>query len=288
MPSVRIYPTHLNGETHILVRCMRHFAIYDHPWPARTAGQRALYMPTPREEVTPSESASRRVSAKVLSTLDKKLAAAAKNPGKSRLRDVADDEPPAKKRKYETSASASAKVKPFLSANPTRSGRQSRLSTKAQETDVRPKVKEPEAKAKEPEVKVKRPVGRPRKHPLPVPPPAPRPRSPSPCPEEHTPPRAVKLETISAPVTTVKPGPNRNMRPYTRPNKTTTVQYQPRGVFYSTHAKLHILICRRWSRQVWQEAPNEWKVSTQEASKARQQNTCSTGIRRSGCEAGRD
>lgn len=229
MPQVRIYPSHLNCEIYILVRCMRHFAIYDHPWPARTAGQRALYMPTPREELTPSESISRRVSAKILSTLDRKLAAAAKNPGKSRLRDDADDEPPAKKRKYEPSASAPVKVKPFLSANPTRSGRQGRLSTKAQETDVKPK-------AKEPEVKVKRPVGRPRKHPLPVPvpPPAPRPRSPAPRPKEYTPPPVVKLETISAPVTTVKPGPNRNMRPYTRPNKTTAVQYQPRGMFYST------------------------------------------------------
>ncbi|KAF7970303.1 hypothetical protein HWV62_24438 [Athelia sp. TMB] len=209
-------------------RCMRHFAIYGHPWPARTASQRALYMPTPREELTPVDSASRRVSAKALSTLDKKLAAAAKNPGKSRLRDISADEPPSKKRKLESGASASvkfklsAKDKQALSANLSRSGRQSRPSIKAKEVEVKPKVKEPE-------VKIKRPVGRPRKHPLPVPP-LPPPLSPSPPLRDHSMPSspALKQETISAPVTTIKPGPNRNMRPYNRPNKTTVVQYQPR------------------------------------------------------------
>lgn len=218
--QVRSMPLILAQGSFYTVRCMRHFAIYSHPWPARTAGQRARYMPTPREELTPVDSSAHRVSAKVLPTLDWKLAAAAKNPTKSRLRDrdAPQDEPPAKKRKTEPGAKASTsnKAKQALSGNHTRSGRESRLSTKAQDKDVI----------------VKRPVGRPRKHPLPPPPPPPRSPTLSPAIHEGTPLASHDpiAQTVSAPVESRTTGQNRNMRPYARPTKATVVLYQPRGL----------------------------------------------------------
>ncbi|TFK44803.1 hypothetical protein BDQ12DRAFT_742260 [Crucibulum laeve] len=59
-------------------RCIRHFAIYQQPWPCRVAPHgSAVFIPTPREESTPVDPSTRRVSHKVLPVLDRKLAAAA-------------------------------------------------------------------------------------------------------------------------------------------------------------------------------------------------------------------
>jgi histone-lysine N-methyltransferase SUV420H len=183
---------------------MRHFAIYRQKWPARTPGQLARFLLTPREELTPVDSSPRRITAKTLPVLDRKLSAAAKNPLKSRRRDSPVDEPPAKKRKTETKTKVamSAKAREVLAGSGrTRSGRHSVPSTKAQESDV------------------KKPVG--------------RPRSKTPPPRTFTPVTKsvpmIKTGSISAPVEPEK-APMRNQlpRPWSRPTKSTVVAHQPR------------------------------------------------------------
>ncbi|KAJ7647222.1 hypothetical protein FB45DRAFT_732872 [Roridomyces roridus] len=82
-------------------RCMRHFAIYGQPWPCRISADGPYLLPTPREEATPVESASRRVNKKALSVLDRKLAAAAAAASpKKRQREV-EERPALKRRKTE-------------------------------------------------------------------------------------------------------------------------------------------------------------------------------------------
>ncbi|KAJ7287419.1 hypothetical protein C8J57DRAFT_1653752 [Mycena rebaudengoi] len=86
-------------------RCIRHFAIYGQAWPCRISVDGPLFLlPTPREEGTPIDSASRRVNKKALSVLDRKLAAAASasESPKSRKRQRTEEErPPFKRRKTE-------------------------------------------------------------------------------------------------------------------------------------------------------------------------------------------
>ncbi|KAK7005611.1 hypothetical protein R3P38DRAFT_3038548 [Favolaschia claudopus] len=73
-------------------RCIRHFAIYGQAWPSRISLDGPVFLlPTPREDTTPVESASRRVNAKALSVLDRKLAAAAAD-AKSRKRQREEEE----------------------------------------------------------------------------------------------------------------------------------------------------------------------------------------------------
>ncbi|KAG5353758.1 hypothetical protein C0989_002541 [Termitomyces sp. Mn162] len=98
-------------------RCMRHVAIYGRPWPHRMPIQGAApFLPTPREEATPVDSASSRISHKSLPVLDRKLAAAAAASSKKHERDSDTDEPPMKRRKTEVvRADTSAKIaKHFL------------------------------------------------------------------------------------------------------------------------------------------------------------------------------
>ncbi|KAJ3512718.1 hypothetical protein NLJ89_g3358 [Agrocybe chaxingu] len=57
-------------------RCIRHFAIYDCPWPSRTAPHGTISV-TPREDSVPADSLTKKVTQKGLSLLDRKLAAAA-------------------------------------------------------------------------------------------------------------------------------------------------------------------------------------------------------------------
>ncbi|KAJ7497406.1 hypothetical protein FB451DRAFT_1459291 [Mycena latifolia] len=84
-------------------RCIRHFAIYGQPWPCRISVHGPVFLlPTPREEATPVESASRRVNKKALSVLDRKLAAAAAVASaspKSRKRQREEEERPMLKRR---------------------------------------------------------------------------------------------------------------------------------------------------------------------------------------------
>lgn len=183
---------------------MRHFAIYRQPWPARTAGQLAQFVPTPREERTPVDSSPRRITPKTLPTLDRKLSAAAKSSAKSRRRDSPVDEPPAKKRKTETKTKVTTPAKAqevSAGSGRTRSGRHSVPSTKAQESDV------------------KKPVGRPRSK-------TPPPRTFTPVTKSAP---VTKSESVSAPVEPQK-APMRNQlpRPWSRPTKSTVVAYQPR------------------------------------------------------------
>ncbi|KAF7361799.1 hypothetical protein MVEN_00524100 [Mycena venus] len=101
-------------------RCIRHFAIYGQAWPCRISIHGPVFLlPTPREETTPVESASRRVNKKALSVLDRKLAAAAADASasaKSRKRQREEEERPMFKRRktepilrVETSKSQRAK-----------------------------------------------------------------------------------------------------------------------------------------------------------------------------------
>ncbi|KAF8210388.1 hypothetical protein K438DRAFT_1809596 [Mycena galopus ATCC 62051] len=84
-------------------RCIRHFAIYGQAWPCRVSIHGPVFLlPTPREEPTPVESASRRVNQKALSVLDRKLAAAAADASastKSRKRQREEEEMPKLKRR---------------------------------------------------------------------------------------------------------------------------------------------------------------------------------------------
>ncbi|KAF5380373.1 hypothetical protein D9615_004503 [Tricholomella constricta] len=85
-------------------RCIRHAAIYGRPWPCRIPLQGAAFLPTPREEDIPVESAPSRISQKALSVLDRKLAAAASsasNKTRKHNRDSDSVERPAKRRKTE-------------------------------------------------------------------------------------------------------------------------------------------------------------------------------------------
>lgn len=184
---------------------MRHYAIYKLVWPARTAGQLARFVPTPREELTPVDSSPRRITAKTLPALDRKLSAAAKNPLKSRLRDSPIGEPPAKKCKTETTktkVTMSAKSQEVLAGSGrTRSGRHSVPSTKAQESDT------------------KKPIGRPRSK-------TPPPRTFAPIAKSVP---VVRTVSVSAPVESQR-APMRNQlpRPWSRPSKSTVVAHQPR------------------------------------------------------------
>ncbi|KAJ7178419.1 hypothetical protein C8R43DRAFT_872058 [Mycena crocata] len=84
-------------------RCIRHFAIYGQAWPCRISIHGPVFLlPTPREEVTPVESVSRRVTKKALSVLDRKLAAAAASASaspKSRKRQREEEDRPVLKRR---------------------------------------------------------------------------------------------------------------------------------------------------------------------------------------------
>lgn len=177
---------------------MRHIAIYGHPWPARTAGQRALFLPTPREELTPVDASTRRVSSKVLPVLDRKLVAAAKNPLK-RTRESPADQPSTKKIKTENGSKATVSTKAKDNRSTTgqsKSGHQVLPDTQA------------------PETVVKRRPGRPRLSSLP---------------RAVASPSASVNQSISAPVESQKFFSSSNLRHGSRPTKATVVQHQPRG-----------------------------------------------------------
>lgn len=75
---------HLNRLSHVTAfclyaRCMRHFAIYSQPWPARLASQ--VVAPTPRDD---GESSSRRLVQKNVSTVEAKQAVGEERPAKKR------------------------------------------------------------------------------------------------------------------------------------------------------------------------------------------------------------
>ncbi|KAF9051233.1 hypothetical protein BDZ89DRAFT_1107895 [Hymenopellis radicata] len=93
-------------------RCMRHSAIYQHPWPRRVAlpGSASTSQGTPREITPLGESTpSRRLSQKVLTALDRKLAASASvTPSKSLKRHAPEDDRPSKRPKLDTKNSSAS------------------------------------------------------------------------------------------------------------------------------------------------------------------------------------
>lgn len=100
-------------------RCIRHFAIYGQPWPNRIPPHGTGFLPTPREDPTPVESSTKRVTHKALPVLDRKLAAAASASAKSRKHDYDSNERPAKRRKTESGSAAeiSPKAKKVIQPN---------------------------------------------------------------------------------------------------------------------------------------------------------------------------
>lgn len=96
-----------NGVSSAYNRCLRHFAIYQRPWPSRITPRGAI-SETPREE-TPVEVITKKVTHKGLSVLDRKLAAAAsasasaansrKSMKHARVEEEEDEEPRSNKRR---------------------------------------------------------------------------------------------------------------------------------------------------------------------------------------------
>ena len=86
-------------------RCLRHFAIYNQPWPRRISAHGG----TPREESTPTSDASKRVTQKSLPVLDHKLAAAVSASKRTRKEDSHEEDQAAKRRKTDALV---VKVKP--------------------------------------------------------------------------------------------------------------------------------------------------------------------------------
>lgn len=89
---------------------MRHFAIYNQPWPRRVPAHGAAFSVTPREESTPSDS-NKRVNMKTLPVLDRKLADAASATKRSRGEDPKEEESISKRRKVDNGPSAASKPK---------------------------------------------------------------------------------------------------------------------------------------------------------------------------------
>lgn len=79
-------------------RCLRHFAIYNYPWPRRLPAHGAAFSVTPREDSIPLE-VNKRVTQKTLPVLDHKLAVAACASKRSRKDDAREEEPPSKRQK---------------------------------------------------------------------------------------------------------------------------------------------------------------------------------------------
>jgi [histone H4]-N-methyl-L-lysine20 N-methyltransferase len=122
-----------------IIRCMRHFAIYGQSWPCRISAHGPAFLPTPREESTPVESSTRRVTQKALPALDRKLAAAASSlKRRERSRENSPKDRPSKKRKTErvNRVEMSAKARQtLLGKSGTRTARPSPRSVKNRKDD---------------------------------------------------------------------------------------------------------------------------------------------------------
>jgi histone-lysine N-methyltransferase SUV420H len=139
-------------------RCLRHYAIYELPWPHRTSAQVAT-MPTPRES-TPAEPAPRPNTHKLLHAVGKKLAATAAStsaPSTITKRKRQESPPMSKHKRRKTLSSIplpAAHPRELIRKGWSRSGRKHLPSVKAREI--------------EPIQVQKRPRGRPRLHPIPT------------------------------------------------------------------------------------------------------------------------
>ncbi|KXN85355.1 Histone-lysine N-methyltransferase SET9 [Leucoagaricus sp. SymC.cos] len=145
-------------KKHDCPRCLRHFAIYNQPWPRRLPAHGTAFSVTPREETTPSDS-NKRVTQKSLPDLDRKLAAAVSAGKRPRKEDSSkEDEPASKRRKTDVVPSVIVKVKP------TATSKHTHTHTSASTSDrVSPKKESVSAPLHTTElVAVKRKRGRPR------------------------------------------------------------------------------------------------------------------------------
>jgi [histone H4]-N-methyl-L-lysine20 N-methyltransferase len=132
-----------------LNRCIRHFAIYGQPWPGRVPPHGAGFLPTPREDPTPVESSTKRVTHKALPALDRKLAAAASGSTKTRKHDDDSSDRPAKRRKTESSSVAEVFPKAKKATQPN-DGKSDKITAEVPEQPVkrkrgRPRLTSPRA-----------------------------------------------------------------------------------------------------------------------------------------------
>jgi histone-lysine N-methyltransferase SUV420H len=140
----------------ILLRCLRHYAIYELPWPHRTSAQ-AASMPTPRES-TPAEQAPRPNTHNLLHAVGKKLAATATSTSAP---------PPVTKRKRQESPPMSKhKRRKTLSSIPLPAAHPRELIRKGWSRSGRKHLPSVKAREIEPIQAQKRPRGRPRRHPI--------------------------------------------------------------------------------------------------------------------------
>jgi hypothetical protein len=159
IPAVaRSYQAPSADRSLISLRCLRHYAIYELPWPHRTSAQVAS-MPTPREG-TPAEPAPRPNTHKLLHAVGKKLAATAAStsaPSSVTKRKRQESSPMSKHKRRKTLSSIplpAAHPRELIRKGWSRSGRKHLPSVKAREI--------------EPIQAQKRPRGRPRLHPIPT------------------------------------------------------------------------------------------------------------------------
>jgi histone-lysine N-methyltransferase SUV420H len=142
----------------ILLRCLRHYAIYELQWPHRTSAQ-AASMPTPRES-TPAEQAPRPNTHNLLHAVGKKLAATAASTSAP---------PPVTKRKRQESPPISKyKRRKTLSSIPLPAAHPRELIRKGWSRSGRKHLPSVKAREIEPIQAQKRPRGRPRRHPIPI------------------------------------------------------------------------------------------------------------------------
>lgn len=135
---------------------MRHFAIYNQPWPRRLPAHGAAFSVTPREESTLSDF-NKRVNTKTLPVLDRKLAAAASAGKRFRKEDSREEEPASKRRKTDTIPSAVLPLKQMSTTATKPSNTTSSASTTSDKVPFTSSEMTPESSGS-----VKRKRGRPR------------------------------------------------------------------------------------------------------------------------------
>ncbi|KAH8828156.1 hypothetical protein DL96DRAFT_1602017 [Flagelloscypha sp. PMI_526] len=146
-------------------RCLRHIAIYGHPWPTRVSRDGASAVPTPRESVPIDH--TRKVNPKSLPLVDKKLAAAAEAGRRRSSRDRQADERPTKRPRTESPARQPQRptvvVSKVVKETAVRTTRNS-ISARSVRTSLR--LTSSSSTSVSPTSSLKKKRGRPRKHPL--------------------------------------------------------------------------------------------------------------------------
>ena len=153
-----VKPAALIVRSFYFYRCLRHYAIYELPWPHRTSAQ-VPSMPTPREG-TPAEPVPRPNTHKLLHAVGKKLAATATS--------TSAPSPVTKRKRQESPSMSKHKRRKTLSSIPLPAGHPRELIRKGWSRSGRMHLPSVKAREIEPVQTQKRPRGRPRLHPLPT------------------------------------------------------------------------------------------------------------------------